>query len=140
MKKETHLLFICKYNRFRSRVAEAYFKKINKNPKIKAKSAGVFVGSYPLSQTQVRVAKSFGININGKPEPITTQKLIWQDILVVVADNIPRSLFDFNVKRYHKKNVFLNVKDTTSGNDVKQDMRVIKEIISKIDNFYETLK
>ncbi len=29
-----NIIFVCKYNRFRSRVAEAYFKKINKDKNI----------------------------------------------------------------------------------------------------------
>ena len=52
-----NILFVCRYNRFRSRTAEAYFKKINKNKKIKVKSAGIFKGNYPLSPIQVKTGK-----------------------------------------------------------------------------------
>ena len=44
------ILFVCKYNRFRSRVAEAYFKKINKNKNISVKSAGIIKGNLPLDK------------------------------------------------------------------------------------------
>jgi len=35
------ILFVCKHNRFRSKVAEAFFNKLKKNKKIKAESAGL---------------------------------------------------------------------------------------------------
>lgn len=38
------ILFICKYNAFRSRIAEEYFKKINKNSKIQVISRGFIMG------------------------------------------------------------------------------------------------
>ena len=52
------ILFICKYNRFRSRVAAAYFKKINKNSKIKVESAGkdmgtTFIVSLPAGEQEI---------------------------------------------------------------------------------------
>ncbi len=55
--KKINILFVCRYNRFRSRVAEAYFKKINKN--FKVKSAGLFKGR-PLSPKTIKEAKKFG--------------------------------------------------------------------------------
>ena len=41
------ILFICKYNAFRSKVAESYFNKMNKNKKIKAFSRGFIMGGAP---------------------------------------------------------------------------------------------
>ena len=35
------ILFVCKFNRFRSKVAEAYFKKINRNRRIKERRFGL---------------------------------------------------------------------------------------------------
>ena len=67
--KSKNILFVCKYNRFRSRVAEAYFKKINKK-NISAFSAGVFRGDYPLDKQELEVCKKLGINIEGKPKNI----------------------------------------------------------------------
>ena len=42
------ILFICRHNRFRSKIAEAYFNKINKNKNLIAKGAGIFPGKYPF--------------------------------------------------------------------------------------------
>ena len=36
-----NILFVCKHNVFRSKIAEAYFKKVNQNREINAKSAGI---------------------------------------------------------------------------------------------------
>ena len=53
MKKDiSKILFICRHNRFRSKIAEGYFNKINKN--VKVKSAGIFIGN-PLDKTQTKI-------------------------------------------------------------------------------------
>jgi len=48
------ILFVCKYNRFRSKTAEAFFNLLKHNKKIKAKSTGLIKGDYPLDPYQVR--------------------------------------------------------------------------------------
>ena len=65
--EKVNILFVCRYNRFRSRIAEAYFNKINKNKNVKAKSAGLIKGS-PLNPRTVKVAKKFGLDIRGKTQ------------------------------------------------------------------------
>ena len=82
MKK--NLLFVCRYNRFRSRIAEAYFRKINKNKKIKVKSAGLIKGER-LSKGSIRTAKKFGLNIKGKIQGLSSPIMAWQNIVVIVA-------------------------------------------------------
>ena len=79
----TNILFICKFNRFRSKVAEAYFKKINKNPKNQAKSAGLIVGT-ALNRHQKARAREFGIKLTGRPKPLTAELLVWADFFVIV--------------------------------------------------------
>ena len=104
-KNKMNILFVCRYNRFRSKIAEAYFKKISKNRRIKVKSAGIFIGSYPLDRIQVNLAKKFGIIIKGKPQGLSTDLLKWEDIIVNVANDVPNSLFQDNVKIYKKKSI-----------------------------------
>jgi len=48
-------------------VAEAYFNKVNKNKKIRVKSAGLIKGK-PLDKDELKIAKKFNLNINGKPK------------------------------------------------------------------------
>lgn len=134
-----NILFVCKYNRFRSKVAEAYFKKINKNKKIKAKSAGIFRGSYPLDRLQVNLARKFGINIKGKPQGLSTDLLKWQDIIVNVSDDVPNSLFEDYVKIYKKKSIYWRIQDETKGNR-KNIEKIIKLIMKKIDKIVNDLE
>src|SRR3989338_4800519 len=91
--KETHILFVCKYNKFRSRVAEAVFKKLNTSPLFKVQSAGVIPGSF-LNSTTVAACKEIGIVLKGKPQGLSIPLLEWQDVMVIVADNVPPRLFD----------------------------------------------
>jgi len=131
----TNILFVCKYNRFRSRVAEAYFKKINKNKKNKARSGGIMVGAYPLNPKQVKAAAKLGIKISGRPEPVTTEKLIWQDITVIVADNVPKYLFDFNENNHKKKTIVWKIPDLRHGETEARIEEIIKMIIKHVDKF-----
>jgi protein-tyrosine-phosphatase len=135
-----NILFVCKYNRFRSRIAESYFNKINSNPNLKARSGGIIVGSYPLDKREVRIAEKFGIILKGKPEPITTEKLVWQDIIVIVANNVPPSVFNFNKKRFNKKVIVWKVPDICSGESMKRIEQIIKLIKRQVEVFLKDLK
>jgi protein-tyrosine-phosphatase len=125
-----NILFVCKYNRFRSRIAEAYFNKINKNPKIKAKSAGLFKGN-PLSPNTIKISKEMGLNIIGPVKGISSKMLAWQNITVIVADDVPEQVFNKNIE-YGKKVINLKIPDTKSDNK-KEIKKIIKGIMSKID-------
>ena len=57
-----NILFICRYNRFRSVIAEGFFKKYNKNKKHKAKSAGLIIGT-PMNREVKKVARDLKIKI-----------------------------------------------------------------------------
>ena len=133
-----NILFVCKYNRFRSRVAEAYFKKVNKNKRIKVKSGGLIQGSYPIDAIQLREAKKYGININGRPKTISTKILKWVDVIVIVANDVSSSIFESN--KYRKKLIVWKIKDVTNGNDMKGDRRVIKQIMKKIEGLVKQLE
>jgi len=95
------IMFVCKYNRFRSKIAEAYFNQKNKDKDIKVISAGFVVGSYALNEREVNLAKEMGVQIKGLPKPIRYEDLIEQDLIVIVGDNIPVSVF--KSKRFKKE-------------------------------------
>lgn len=63
------ILFICKYNAFRSRVAEEYFNKINRNKKITTLSRGIIMGGDSDPDQKTISKKLLGINI-GKEKTI----------------------------------------------------------------------
>lgn len=103
------ILFICKYNRFRSRIAEAYFKKINRNKNIKVSSGGIIIG-IPVAKTVKRIAKKLGFRIFGKPKGIREDLLVKTDLLVIVANDVPSYLF---AKKSQKNNCLENTRYKT---------------------------
>jgi protein-tyrosine-phosphatase len=135
----TNVLFICKYNRFRSKVAEAYFKKITSeyDQKFKAKSAGIIKGSYPLDSNQKKIAKKMGIEINNPPQGLSVELLRWTDIIVIVADNVPQMLFR-NQKRYGKRVIHWNIADA-HHTDINGITNRIKMIKAHVDGFVKLL-
>lgn len=132
-----NILFICRHNRFRSKIAEAYFKKINKNKKIKIKSAGIFPGSYPLDKLQVKVAKQLGIKIRGKPKPITTKLLSWKELIIAITDDLPKQLFNYGP--YKAKVIEWKIPDELKS-EKKETEKITKQIIKKINELNKKLK
>jgi protein-tyrosine-phosphatase len=133
-----NILFVCKYNKFRSQVAEAFFNKYNKNKSFNVKSAGLFQGSYPLDKDQVGVAKEFGILINKKPEKLNQKLINWADIIVDVADDVPPSMFE--AEKNGKKLFYYPNPDTKTHeheeirNVISQIKVNIKELIKELGN------
>ncbi len=92
------ILFICKYNRFRSKFAEAYFKKINKNKNIKASSAGIIKMDLPLVSTEKQrnsyLNKKYNVSFNTSSRGISSKLLREQDKIIIVANDIPKIIFN----------------------------------------------
>ena len=89
------ILFVCKHNKFRSKVAEAIFKKLNKNKEIKAKSKGVLLDedSPYVAPIVVKFMKERGYIIGGKPKKIKINEINKYDLLIIVADNVDSNFF-----------------------------------------------
>jgi len=131
--KEEKILFICKFNRFRSRVAERYLKKIN--PRAHVKSAGLIRGR-PLDKIQISLAKEAGVDISGNPKGLTSKLLIWQNVIVIVADDVPKEIF--NNEKCGKETIVWNIPDAKS--DEKQKVRkIIKSIKNRVDKLNKEL-
>ena len=126
------ILFICRFNRFRSKVAEAIFNKLNKNPKYKAISAGVIRGN-PLDKKQVAVAKQLGFTISSKPKGLTSKMLRDSQYHIIVADDVPRDLLKDSVK-YGKKLIVWKIPDAKTDNE-EEIKRIILEIEKKVEKF-----
>jgi len=135
--KKLNILFVCRYNRFRSRVAKSYFKKINNNPLVKVKSAGLIKGN-PLNSWTVRYAKEMGLDIRGKTCGLSSKLMAWQNITIIVADNVPPQVFDRN-KKYGKKVIVLKIKDVNSNGRIKIRTK-IKEVMNKVDKLKVSLE
>lgn len=136
--KKINILFVCRYNRFRSRIAEAYFNKINKNKNIEAKSAGLIKGYNVDRITAQFLKKELGIDISGKTNGLNSKNVSWQNLTVIVADNVPKSVFDRN-KEFGKKVMKYSIKDTSNRNK-KMELKIAKRIMEKIDVLVKTLE
>ena len=132
------ILFICKHNRFRSKVAEAYFKKINKNKSYVASSAGIIKYPGPFNKVQFNVAKSMSIIMRGSSRNLSNELLREQDIIINVADDVPGVLF--NNKGYIKGEVYNWKISDVSGKIRKEDVeKIIKKIMKMVEKLEKKL-
>lgn len=137
-KKRIRILFVCRHNKFRSRFAELYFKKINKNKNIEAKSAGIFPGGWPLEKEEIKVSKKLGIKLRGKPKAITTKLLKWKDIIILITDDIkdPENLFNYG--DHKSKIIHWKIKDNYSKLEENIEL-ILRSIITKINKLNKKL-
>lgn len=134
------ILFICKYNAFRSRIAEEYFRKINKNPKIKAISRGLIMGGIS-DKEQRKISKEFlGIDISKRNSmPLKIQDLLESDLIIVVANDIPKIIFNYQLVNLKKKIIIWGIKDEQKQN-TKNIKNVVLSIKEKIDALVKKLE
>ena len=134
-----NILFLCKYNRFRSRVAEAYFKKINNDMNIIAESAGLIEGFLPLDKNEVETTeREAGISILGKPRTISMDLLDKQDIIVVVADDFPKDVL--NHHWYKDKVIYWDIRDNKHSSDNEEIKIIIREIIKRVEELNDRFR
>lgn len=132
------ILFVCKYNRFRSQIAEQFFKKYNKNNNFFARSAGIFKGLFPLDKIEKEMAKNFDITISKEPEAISIDVLKNIDLVVIVANDVPKTLFLYEGK-YLQKIIKWEINDNYVGSedDINKIIRKIeikvKKLIKKLE-------
>jgi len=129
------ILFICKFNRFRSKFAEAFFNKFNKNKKNRAKSAGLIKGN-PISKNTFDLAAQKGLKLIGKPRGINVDLLLWCDILIIVADDVPKAVFED--KRRQRKILIWNIRDTKSEQKDRLE-KIVSSIELKVKKLISSL-
>ncbi|MCX8159173.1 MAG: low molecular weight phosphatase family protein [Candidatus Pacearchaeota archaeon] len=119
------VLFVCKHNRFRSKVAEAIFNKYNKNNRVEVKSCGIRKDlTRPYVCKNVKdVLEEKGIKIiDEQAREINEQDIKWADKIVVVSNNVDSSIFP------EEKVVVWKIEDADESEREK-----IKEIINRIE-------
>lgn len=137
------ILFVCKHNIFRSKVAEAYFNKINKNRNIQSSSVGVIPGlgltksQEKVTRTQASVANKFGIKVIRNPRGLSVRLLREQDLIILVSNDIPIKIF--NNKSYIKKVIEWKIPDVINNNPKAME-KTIRLIIKKIDKLNKQLE
>src|SRR6185503_12200031 len=105
-----NVLFVCKWNRFRSKAAESVFNKLNKNRRNSAQSAGLFPG-VAVSKDIFEAGRELGFEINMKQQGITHALLMWSDLIVITADDVPPSIFNDVVNNDGKRVIVWKIKD-----------------------------
>lgn len=141
-----NILFICRHNVFRSKAAEGFFKKYNKNKKYRAGSAGLFkwdkasLGKNKGYKAEKKVIKDFGIKLGGKSRGVNHSLLKRTDIIVIVSDDIPHIVFT-KEDHYNGKVVVWKIKDVKkkTKDKGKTALQAIKEIEKKVKKFVREL-
>ena len=136
------ILFVCKHNMFRSKIAEIYFNKINRNKSIKTESAGLIKGNLPLDKQEVNVAKEFGIKLKGNPKGLSIDLIKQQNLIIIVANDVPKETF--NKKEYinFKTTTIIKWKivDKVDGDSDFKIRKIIKLIIGKVEQLNKELE
>jgi protein-tyrosine-phosphatase len=118
------LLFVCKHNRFRSKVAEVIFNKL-KRKEDECKSCGIVIDFLRQCVAEnVKLAlKEKGYNIEAeKARQLNDYDLRWADKIIIVADNVSPDLFP------GEKTIVWKIKDAD-----EKEAEKIKEIVEKIE-------
>ncbi len=133
MKKKREVLFVCKYNRFRSKIAEAYFKQINKNRLMKARSSGIIEMNNPLSfgekERNRYLKKKHGIRFKIKSQGVSAKLLEKADKIIIVAGDVAKDIF--NHHQWRNKVEVWKVKDESSANKKNIDL-IVNQIKKKV--------
>ena len=131
-----NIIFICKHNVFRSRVVESYFAKINRNKNIHVSSGGLIVGEI-LGINQKKAMKELNVEPISKPKNVSARLLKKQDLVVVVADDVPEEIF--NSRIYIKRVIFWRIPDVFD-NSKEKSIKVIKSIMKRVDELVKSLE
>ena len=119
------ILFVCKHNRFRSKVAESIFLALNKNNGIEVESAGLQLDELRpyIEKNVIQIMKEKGYEIKGKPRKMSTELIKDFDLIVIVADNVKKELFS----GFKGKIIKWDIKDC-NANEVERIKKIVDEI------------
>ena len=129
------ILFVCKYNRLRSKIAENLFRFYDVDKKHEVKSSGL--RSYLMNPYIVPRAKLLleqrGVKVEEDSSNMINDYLIkWADKIIIVADDIPIDIFP------KEKTEVWEVSDIDDKDDRKVSVK-IDEIDVKIKEFIANL-
>jgi protein-tyrosine-phosphatase len=110
-------------------MAEAFFKKYNKNEKLHVKSGAPIRGG-PQRESIIKAAKEFNLKIKQHPSGLTARMLRWSNLIVVVADDVPLSLFDKN-KKIGKKVIGWHIADAKKDT-LEERVTITKKVRKKV--------
>ena len=127
-----NVLFVCKWNCFRSKAAEAIFNKINTHSSFHAKSAGIFSGT--VTEDILIAGKHLNLDLSSRPKGLSHKLALWADTIIIVADDVPKELFGVFKRENGKKILQWNFKDI-AGTHIFQREDLMKKIQIKVEKF-----
>jgi len=129
------ILFICRHNCFRSRVAEEYMKKISHH---EIDSAGIIPAKDGPLDLQIKIAREYGLDITNKAKGLSPEFLNEQDIIINTADDVPSRLL--NHPSYNKAKVInWDVTDVVDNTDT-ENKEIIENLIKKVEELNKELQ
>ena len=135
------ILFVCKYNRFRSKFAEAYFNSVNKNKNVEVGSAGIIEVNRGLlcneKERNKYILREFGLSLSRKSRGMTVKLLEDYDEIIVVAKDVPKVVFDY--PKWSDKVVTWEIPDVF-GEDEGKINKTLNSIKRKVDVLVKRLE
>jgi len=130
------ILFLCKSNRFRSKVAETIFKKLNKHKSIKVKSRGFLLDDKRpyVSKNVIKIMKKRGYDINGKSKLLKREDSQEADIIVIVTNQVNKDFF-----RHPKGKVIKWAIKDCDESETEKIKKIVDKIEKKVKNLIRTL-
>lgn len=132
-----NIMFICKHNIFRSRVAEEYMRKISKH---NISSGGVIKFDGQMPQVQKDVCKEFGLILPNQSKTLNVDNLRNQDLIIIVADDVPQEIFEhpeYNLKEIRR----WDITDIESTSNDKERIRyIVGEVVRRVKELNEEFK
>jgi len=128
------ILFICKHNRFRSKVGEALMKKLG-DGNVEVRGAGVKLDkAYPYVAKNVKIAlREYGIgDVSDVSKLVTEEDKKWADKIIIVADNVNPQDFPSD------KVVIWPTSDCDQG-DLDRIKEIVKGIYWEVKGFLEKM-
>ena len=138
--RKVKILFICKHGVFRSRVAEEYFRKINRNKNVEAVSRGIIMGGNSDSAQREMSKNILGVDIaKRKPISLTIPEMLQADMIIVVANDIPKVIFDYQRISVKGKVIIWKIPDEQRMNikNLKNTVSLIKKKVDKLNKKLE---
>ena len=132
------ILFICKYNKLRSKIAECLFNYYNKNSTNEAKSAGIridIVSPYMVERAK-KLLEQRGVKVENANESsvlVNDYLIKWADKIIIVADDVPSDIFPKDkIERW-------DIEDVPDENAKKISIKFV-EIDDKVKELIERIK
>ena len=131
-----NVLFICKYNRFRSKAAEGLLKKLR--PQESVRSAGIIPG-LPPDEDIVQALDAGGVGSSGidcETRGVDFNALMWADEIIIVANDVPAGLFNYFIG-LGKRVLTWDIQDSIDGEPPRE--KVLDIIKRKVEQYHAEL-